>query len=565
MTPPADGPPPAAPAAAPLTEAQEGLWFAQRIDPANPVFNTGQYLDIRGRFDASAFAAAITRALADADALSVRIEPRDGAPWQVVTPAARGVVETVDLRQADNPEAAALAWMDRDMRTPLDPSRDRLIAEVLFDLGDGRWLWYQRIHHVVIDGYGTALLTARICELYRAAIGGTTAAGQGFGAFADVLADAAGYRGSDRRESDRRFWLETLAGGEDVASLAEAAALTSHSYRRAEAEVDPAAAVALQAVAAAARAPWPDVLVALAGAYVSRHTGRADVVLGVATMNRLGTPAARVPAMVMNVLPVRIAVDEEIPLPAFVATVARTLREGRRRGRYRGEQIRRDLGLVGASHRLYGPLVNVLPFDELPALPGATTALRILGTGPVDDITLTIRADQAGAGLRLEVDANPALYTQVAVDGHAHRLAAFIEAALAAPTLAVVPTVTPGELREWVSTVNDTAHDVIETTLTTLIERTMEERPDALALEADGRRLTYRDLDGETSALASALRLNGAGRGAIVAVLLPRSLALVVSLVGTLRAGAAYLPLDPDHPRERIATMLKSSRPRCSC
>jgi enterobactin synthetase component F len=269
-----------------------------------------------------------------------------------------------------------------------------------------------------------------------------------------------------------------------------------------------------------------------------------------------------VPAMVMNVLPARIAVDEDVPLPAFVATVARTLREGRRRGRYRGEQIRRDLGLVGASHRLYGPLVNVLPFDELPALPGATTALRILGTGPVDDITLTIRADQAGAGLRVEVDANPALYTQAAADGHAHRLAAFIEAALAAPTLAVVPTVTPGELREWVSTVNDTAHDVIEATLTTLIERTMGERPDALALEADGRRLTYRDFDAETSALASALRLNGAGRGAIVAVLLPRSRALVVSLVGTLRAGAAYLPLDPDHPRERIATMLKSSRPR---
>jgi enterobactin synthetase component F len=548
-------------AAAPLTEAQEGLWFAQRIDPSNPVFNTGQYLDIRGRFDAGLFRASITKALDEADALAVRIEDRDGTPRLVPAPEARAVVETVDLRDAADPEAAARAWMDRDMATPIDPARGPLTAEVLFDLGADRWFWYQRIHHVVIDGYGTALLTARVCELYRAACEGTPA-GHAFGSFADVVADAAEYRASPRRETDRRYWLDALAGIENVASLAEGTALTSHSYLRAEAGVGAAGATALQSVAAAAKAPWPDVLVALAGAYTARHTGEAEVVVGVATMNRLGTPAARVPAMVMNILPLRIAIDEDEPLPAFATRVAKSLRDARRRGRYCGEQVRRDLGLVGVSHRLYGPLVNVLPFDDAPSLPGAAASLHVLGTGPVDDITLTMRADSAGAGLRVEIDANPALYSQAAVDGHAKRLAAFVEAALQAPSLAVVPTVTPDEQRRWITDVNDTAHEVVDATLTTLIERTMQRQPEAAALEAEGRSLTYRDLDDETAALAAALHARGVRRGDIVAVLLPRSRELVVSLLGTVRAAAAYLPLDPEHPRDRIATMLESAKPR---
>jgi enterobactin synthetase component F len=266
-------------------------------------------------------------------------------------------------------------------------------------------------------------------------------------------------------------------------------------------------------------------------------------------MNRLGTAAARVPAMVMNILPLRIAIDEDEPLPAFAMRVAKSLRDGRRRGRYRGEQVRRDLGLVGGSHRLYGPLVNVLPFDDAPSLPGAAASLHVLGTGPVDDITLTLRADPAGAGLRVEIDANPALYSQAAVDGHAKRLAAFVEAALQAPSLAVVPTVTPDEQRQWITDVNDTAHEVVDATLTTLIERTMQRQPEAPALEAEGRSLTYRDLDHETAAVAAALHARGVRRGDIVAVLQPRSRELVVSLLGTVRAAAAYLPLDPEHPR----------------
>ena len=151
----------------PLTEAQEGLWYVQRLDPANPVLNTGQYLDIRGAFDREAFRSAVAVAMGECEALAVRIEEGPDGPRQSVDPDARAALQIVELAGHSDPAAAAQAWMQHDMQTPLDPARDPLAAQVLFVLSPAHHLWYQRIHHLVIDGYGTALLTSRILDLYN--------------------------------------------------------------------------------------------------------------------------------------------------------------------------------------------------------------------------------------------------------------------------------------------------------------------------------------------------------------------------------------------------------------
>ena len=213
------------------------------------------------------------------------------------------------------------------------------------------------------------------------------------------------------RARDREFWLAQFEQRPEPTALAPGIPISAHTYRRAAADLGLEAADALQAVAARTNIPWPDILVAIAAAYTARHVGRSDVCMGVATMNRFGTPAARVPAMVMNILPVRIATDEDQPLDEWLLAVSKTLQRARRHGNYRSEQLRRDLGLLGGERRLYGPLVNVLPFDAPPVLVGAAAEWHVLGTGPVDDLTITWRGDATGSGLRLELDANPALYT----------------------------------------------------------------------------------------------------------------------------------------------------------
>ena len=542
-----------------MTQAELGLWYAQRIDPANPVFNTGQYLELVGPLDLEAFGRAVDTVMVEADGLALRVVEGPDGPTARIDPAARPVLQQIDLTDVDDPHGEAMALIQRDMGTAVDPRRDALAAQVLFLLGPDHHIWYQRIHHLVIDGYGTTLLTSRIADLYRAAITDTTPRTAPLVPRAVAVAAEREYIDSDRYASDRQFWRDQFADQPDATSLVPRAALTSHTYMSRSVDLPAEVSDGLVALSSKTSVVWPDVLAALSAAYVQRHAGGTEAIIGLPVMERLGRPAARVAGMVMNVLPARIAIDEDTPLGAWLQTTARHLQRLRRHGRYRGEQLRRDLGLVGTSRRLHGPLVNVLPFDTPLDLPGLDVSLHVVGTGPVDDLTLTWRADGSGRGLRLEIDANPALYSATDLDVHAARLACFLTRALAAPSLADVPTLTPPETRRWVHDVNQTSHPVANTTLHALIERQMRRRPAAPALRFEGRTLSYAELERVTRTLAQALVARGVGPNAIVCVMAPRSFELVAALVAILRAGGAYLPLDPTWPDARIGGTIESS------
>ncbi len=542
----------------PLTEAQEGLWYAQRIDPQNPIFNTAQCLDLRGSIDTAAWRNAVTVALADADGLAMRFVDTDDGPRHVLDEAHRAAPEVIDMRVHADAEGEAQRAIERDLTTPLDPTVDRLVAQRLYVMADDHARWYQRAHHLVIDGYGTMLLTRRICELYASQVRGDAADDRAFGPYAAVLAEDRVYRTSARRAADAAFWHDQFADTE-ATTLGAGTAVTSHTALRHALHVPEGLSAALRNLAGST--PWPDVVVALIAEYLARHLGVDDVVVGVPTMERLDSAAARVPAMVMNVLPVRVRTSEDLPIGEHVRRVAAQLRECRRHGRYRGEQIRRDLGLPG-QQRLHGALINVLPFERLPEIPGVRVSRTTLGTGPVDDLTITWRADSAAGQTVVELEANPALYTDRQVRQHARRLNAFLTSAVRADRLADVPTVTPAEQVRWTTAVNDTAHALRRTTLTALIETSFQRTPAATAIVSTEGTLTYGELAGRTAALRDRLFAADVRGGDIVAVALPRSADLIVSLVATLRAGAAYLPLDVTDPPERLRTMIRFARPK---
>ncbi|MFL0337828.1 enterobactin synthase subunit F [Stenotrophomonas maltophilia] len=538
-----------------LTEAQAGLWFAQRLAPDNPSFNTAHAVWIDGALDVAAFTAAADQAAGEAQAFALRFaEGADGQPLQWLDPTHVPLLSVRDVSAAADPAAAARSLMHADRLSPVDPTRDRISQQVLIGLGGQRWAWYLRVHHLAADGYGMALFTDRVCALYA----GRT--GEPLPGLAGVLADDAAYRADPRRVQDGQWWREHMQGAPAGVGLAGTLAASDDALRCVQ-SLD--ATFREQLLQASGRwlQPWPDVLAALAAEYLRRMSAADEVVLGVPYMGRLGNVSARVPAMVMNVLPLRVAAGEG-SVEAFTRGLGRQLSQGRRHGRYRGEQLRRDLGLVGTQQRLHGPLVNVQPFYKPLELPGVQAALEVLCTGPVDDLALGFRGDGQRL-LDLEIEANPALYSREDVEAHAARLLHFVSAALQADDIAAVPLATAGEAQQVLSGFNATAHALPETTLVELLQQGMDRDPHAPALVSGNTGLDYATLEARSFALAAQLRGMGVGPGSVVAVALPRSLELVVALVAVLRAGAAYLPLDLAHPDERLARILASAQPVC--
>jgi NRPS condensation-like uncharacterized protein len=150
----------------PLSTAQQGVWVAQRLDPQNPRYNCGGYLEIQGELDVAVLAEAVRRAVAETEALRVRfVEAEDGV-WQVPDAAIEGELELIDLRGDSEPMAVAEVRMRADLLRPLDLGAAPLFRHVLFRVAEQRSLFYFRYHDIAMDVFGQILYWRRITELY---------------------------------------------------------------------------------------------------------------------------------------------------------------------------------------------------------------------------------------------------------------------------------------------------------------------------------------------------------------------------------------------------------------
>ena len=417
----------------PLTEAQEGLWNMQARDPRNPILNTGLYLDLQGALDSHALTQAIARTIAETPTLSLRFLETSHGPRQVPGPPL--MLGFADLSVQPDAVGQALALMRHDSQRPLRLAEEPAAALTFFVLNPERHLLYLRIHHLAIDCYGMLLIANQIAAHDTALVAGTPAPAP-LPPPSHASDEDAAYRNSARRADDRNWWHSQLAG----LPKAVGRAVSGHDYLRERRELPPDLAKTLVTFAQTHGLGWPDVLRALTGAYLARRTG-GETLIGLPYPARIGENMASLPCTVANVLPHHLRLDEQAPLPDWLALQSARMAQGRCHGRYRSELLRRELGLTGMS-RLYGAIVKVQPFEKPPCFPGLTCRLHILGTGAVDELVLTFRGEPP-TGMIFDLDANPALYSPRELQEQGGRIEAFLTAALQADRLGRVTGANP--------------------------------------------------------------------------------------------------------------------------
>src|SRR5215469_14212552 len=241
-------------AALPLTAAQLGVWFAQKLDPANPIYNIGVSTEIYGEVDPTLFKVAITQALIETEAFRVRFIEEDDGPRQVIDPPSESPISMLDVSTELDPEAAAEAWMKTDLAKPFDLLHGPLFCFVLFKAAPDRFFWYQRCHHIVMDGFGGALFERRAADIYTALVNKLPYSENPFGSFAVLLEEDASYRASQRFARDRQHWLEYLADRPELVSLSSRRSTNCNRFLRQTAYLPHSRAETLRSVAQGARA-----------------------------------------------------------------------------------------------------------------------------------------------------------------------------------------------------------------------------------------------------------------------------------------------------------------------
>ncbi|MFF0543426.1 non-ribosomal peptide synthase/polyketide synthase [Nocardia thailandica] len=574
--------PPQAPAPFPLTPAQLGVWYAQLLDPDVPI-NIAQYVDLTGDLDVTALQQAAATAAHSYGSPLVRLGENDGVPFQFVDHSipVEDELPLIDLREHDDPVAAAHEWMRADFGTPVDLLTDRLVGGAILRVGDRRWFWYLRGHHIVLDGYGAFANTQRIAELYTARVLGIPAPEIDPGDLADLVAGEQRYRDSSRFATDRAHWAERIAGLDSPTSLDTRTAPRSANNRVTGGRLSEELVERLENIAASDDSTIAAVLLAAFAAYLGRLTDRPDAVLSLPVTARTTAVMRRSAGMLSNIVPLRLptgaATDTATTWGELLRAARVEVAGALRHQRYRAEDIRRDAEDDGrpARRALYGPLANFMLFRNDLTLGDTPGRYHVLSTGPIEDLSLNV---YYGVRNRVHVDfeANPHLYGADDLARHHSRFLRFLErlTAVALDTpVSAVEVATELELQVSTRIWNATGFDVTaalaergvrQPTLLALFEAQAARTPDAVAVRmagAEGATLTYRELAERANRLARHLADTGVGPESLVALNIRRSIDLVVAMYGVLAAGAAYVPIDPDHPADRVAHILGTARP----
>ncbi|SDS75748.1 amino acid adenylation domain-containing protein [Brevibacterium sandarakinum] len=544
-----------------LTSAQRGIWYAQKIEPDNPTFQIGLYVEILGPLDVDVMRRAVGTAVAEADSLNVVFGEDDRGVFQKHG-SPRRHLHFHDLRgeSVDEPVAKARALMEADLATVHDLEDGELLRSELFHLGPDHWIFYQRAHHLLVDGYSAVLILRRESQLYGELADPSAQPSESpFGSLEALVAEEADYRSSQRFRTDADFWSQTISESETATGLAGRPPASAKQLVTADADIPAELAGQL-----AGAQSTPVLVLAAAATYLHKMTGRQTVSVGLPVTARRSALAKSVPSMMSKILPLQLATTPETTAPELVENTGSALRTTLIHQQFHYQELDTDTSYIGPSVNIF-PTVDDISFGQ------ASASLHLMSTGPVDDLSIIVHglgADQTSSGRDsraaiVRFEANAELYTQESLAEHLRRF------------LSVLSQLDPGRAQPLagLSLLDDSeADDVIAGGMgrvqniprhTVVDEFTAHARatPFASAVVADDGHLSFADLDRRSTQLASYLREHGAGPGTRVAARLGRTTALPVTVLGILKAGAAYIPLDPDHPAARIEAMVADADP----
>jgi amino acid adenylation domain-containing protein len=491
-------------------------------------------------------------------------------PLQAVLKRAEVPFAFHDLSGNTDAEASFAAILRDDHARPFSPSRAPLLRVVLARFGDGDHRLLVSLHHGLMDGWSLSILLSELFTAYAAYLDGAEPTLPARRPFRDYVTWLS------RRDpaAAEAFWRERLAGFREptplpLDSAPERAGLAPDAYERVQRTLAPALHDALAHQARRRRVTLNTLLHAGWAALLARFTGAGDVVFGTTVSGR---PAELVGVegmvgMFLNTLPVRISAGSEMPLGDWLAEVQDRAGQATRHEHVPLTDVRAGAELpagqplfetlfVLENHPAGDPLSGEGPSD--PRLPQVTGA----DVGQRTNFALAVTAAPTPDGLVLTATADAARLDDAATG----RLLAGYEAILrqlargSVETAAGLDPLTPHEREQVVRAWNATAVEYPRgAAVHRLFEQVAAESADVVALRTDGETVTYGELNARANRLARRLRSLGVGVESRVGVAMERSPELIVALLAILKAGAAYVPLDPDYPPARLRMMRRDS------
>jgi amino acid adenylation domain-containing protein len=549
-----------------LSFSQERMWFLHRLAPDSAAYNVPAALRIRGRLDRAALAAALRDVGRRHEILRTIFPAVEGRPVPLVT---ERPIELAVLDLRDGPaaahEARARAILQAEARRPFDLAGGPVVRALLLRLGAEDHVLLLNMHHIVCDQWSFGVLGQELTALYNAHFAGRPSPLPPLPIqFGDYASWQRRWLSEPVLEAQLGFWRRHLGGTLPVLELPtdrSRPAAPTYQGRLETRRLGFALVAGVESLSRREQASVFMTLMAAFNALLARYSGQDDILLGVPIANRNRLASESIVGALVNTLPLRTDLSGDPTFRQLLRRVREALLDA-----YAHQEIPFDRlvqELQPERYASHSPLVQVL-VNFLNA-PVSRQGFEGLSWEPFDldrgaaqfDLTLALDwGSQARLGLEYSTD----LFERSTAARMLAHLEAFLAAAVADPDrrLSEIALLAPGECEQVLVTWNRTATPAPGASIHALFEAQADRTPDATAVIGPGPS-TYRELEGRANQLAHHLRALGVGPETPVGVCLERSAALFVALLGVLKAGGAFIPLDPGYPPDRLRFMLEDS------
>ncbi|HEX2189999.1 MAG TPA: amino acid adenylation domain-containing protein, partial [Longimicrobiaceae bacterium] len=571
---PAAGPIPRRPdgGPAPLSFAQQRLWFIHRLDPGSSAYNMPFALRLRGRLDVRALRRSLREIVRRHEAVRTSLVETGGEPVQVVLPAGPIPFPVADL--AGLPEGPRRAEAGRRIAEeggrPFDLARGPLLRALLLRLGTEEWALCFTMHHVIGDGWSTGVLTREVSALYGAFSRGEPSPLPELPIqYADFAAWQRGWLTGEVLDAQLRFWREQLAGAPPTLDL------PADHPRRAPLgatetgtpfTLSPEATRGLRELGRRERATLFMALLAGWQTLLGRYAATDDVVVGSPIAGRTRAELEPLIGFFVNTLVLRADLGGDPTFRELLARVRETTLGAFAHQDLPFERLVEEL--APERSLLHNPLFQVM--FALQNVEGGRLALGDVEAEPLGGgdggakfdvgVTLYEAGERIVGGLNYRTD----LFDASTIERMGEHFRLLLEGAVADPDrrISELRLVGPAEARRLLTEWNPARSFPAERLVPGLIADRAALSPDAPAVSGAGGTLTHAGLQRRSARLAEALRLRGVGPEVPVGVCLERGPELLVAVLGAWKAGGAYVPLDPDYPADRLAYVLEDSGAR---
>ncbi|MCY1045883.1 amino acid adenylation domain-containing protein [Corallococcus sp. bb12-1] len=557
--------------ALPLSFAQQRLWFLDQMQSGSAFYNMPAVLRLTGTLDPKTVQRCLEELLRRHEILRTTFQMSGQAPVQRIAPEAIPAMEFIDLRElpAERREEEARRLAEEEAQRPFTLSTGPLFRGALLRLGEDEHLLLLTLHHIVADGWSLSVLVREVAELYRAFSANRPSPLPRLPVqYGDYARWQREWLSGPVLERQRDYWKQRLSGAPAFLDLPTdfprppVQRFLGHTHQGLLLPED-AAAKLRELCRRESVTPFMALMAAFQ-VLLHRTTGETDIIFGTDIANRNHSGTEGLIGFFVNQLVMRGDLGGD---PSFRALLAQARREALAAYAHQDLPFEDLVKALNPERDLaYSPLFQVkLILQNAPSsdleLPGLKLREESSSTGAAKFDMTWVVTDTA-RGLECLCEYSTDLYTQATIDRMMGHLREVLLGALARPEerISRLPLLSAQERQQVLRAWNDTASPLPEVLLAhQLFEAQAARTPDAVAVSFEARQLTYRELDARANQLAWYLKERGVGPESRVGLCVERSLDMVVGILGILKAGGAWLPLDPTYPVERLGLMMQDA------